>query len=89
MQRYSIFSPLVAVRLCPSGDTGKVGVLTSLPSDAVVEACGPSELGTGMIEVSWDRQRFAVFERDLETRANLEPSESLAVVNFSAEGSGE
>ena len=72
MQRYSITSPLVAIRLCPSSDVDKEGVMTSLPSDAVVEARGPSRLGTGMIEVTWQHQRYAVFELDLTTRAILE-----------------
>lgn len=78
MQRYRIFSPLVAVRLCPSGNTAQAGVLTSLPSEAVVETQGPSKLGAGMIEVSWEHQRFAVFERDLSTRATLKPAQSFA-----------
>jgi hypothetical protein len=69
MQRYSITSPLVAVRLYPSSDADKEGVMTSLPSDAIVEASGPSRLGTGMIEVTRQRQRYAVFELDLATRA--------------------
>ena len=75
MQRYSITSPLVAVRLCPSSDADKEGVMTSLPSDAIVEARGPSGLGTGMVEVTWQRQRYAVFELDLTTRAMPELSE--------------
>jgi hypothetical protein len=49
--------------------------MTSLPSDAIVEARGPSRLGTGMIEVTWQRQRYAVFELDLTTRAIRELSE--------------
>jgi hypothetical protein len=49
--------------------------MTSLPSDAIVEARGPSGLGTGMIEVTWQRQRYAVFELDLTTRAMPELSE--------------
>lgn len=74
MQRYSITSPLVAIWLCPSSETDKTGVMSSLPSDAIVEARGPSGLGTGMIEVTWQRQRYAVFELDLTTRAILELS---------------
>jgi hypothetical protein len=45
MQRYSINTPLVAVRLFRSEETEKAGVMTSLPSDAVVEIHGPSDLG--------------------------------------------
>jgi hypothetical protein len=71
MQRYSINTPLVAVRLSPSPDRAIAGVMSSLPSGAVVESSGPSELGTGMIEVVWEHQRFAVFQRDLATRATL------------------
>jgi hypothetical protein len=69
MQRYTISTPLVAIRLCPSADSDKAGVMSSLPSDAIVEIQGPSELGRGMVEVSWHHHRYAVFERDLSTRA--------------------
>ena len=75
MQRYSITSPLVAIRLHPSNESDRTGVMSSLPTDAIVEARGPSGLGTGMIEVTWQRQRYAVFELDLTTRAILELSE--------------
>jgi hypothetical protein len=71
MQRYSINTPLVAIRLCPYGDSEKAGVMTFLPADAVVEIRGPSDLGTSMVEVAWQYQRFAVFERDLKVRATL------------------
>jgi hypothetical protein len=46
-------------------------VVSSLPSDVVVETVGPSDLGTGMVEVTWLRQRYAVFELDLVERATL------------------
>ena len=71
MQRYSINAPLVAVRLFRSHHTEKAGVMTSLPTDAVVEIHGPSDLGDGMIEVAWEHQQFAVFERDLKVRGSL------------------
>jgi hypothetical protein len=45
--------------------------MTSLPANAVVEIHGPSELGDGMIEVAWEHQRYAVFQRDLVTQATL------------------
>ena len=75
MQRYSISTPLVAIRLCPSGDSDKAGVMSSLPSDAIVETLGPSDLARAMVEVSWQDQRYAVFELDLATRATPEPTE--------------
>jgi len=71
MQRYSINTPLVAVRLSPSPDGEGAGVMSSIPSGAIVETSGPSELGTDMIEVVWEHQRFAVFQGDLTTRATL------------------
>jgi hypothetical protein len=71
MQRYSINTPLVAIRLSPAGESGKTGVMSSLPSDAIVEHLGHSDLGTGMIEVAWEHQRYAVFERDLKLRGSL------------------
>jgi hypothetical protein len=70
MQQYSISTPLVAVRLDPSNE--KPGVMTSLPSEAIVEIHGPSSLGTNMVEVSWQAGRYAVFERDLKERAEPE-----------------
>jgi hypothetical protein len=51
--------------------------MTSLPPDAIVETQGPSSLGTGMIEVVWERQRYAVFEWDLKDRATLVRAESV------------
>ena len=71
MQRYTIITPLVAIRLCgPDNDTDKAG-MTFLPADAIVETHGPSSLGRGMIEVSSDNRRYAVFERDLLDRATV------------------
>ena len=75
MQRYSINTPLVAIRLCPAGDSDQAGVMTSLPSDAIVEIQGPSNVGRAMVEVSWQDQRYAVFELDLVTRATPETTE--------------
>jgi hypothetical protein len=71
MQRYSITTPLIAIELCPLIAEERSGVITSLPADAIVEIHGPSNLGTGMIEVSLERQRYAVFEQDLVERAIL------------------
>jgi hypothetical protein len=71
MQRYSITTPLVAVRLFRSHETEKAGVMTTLPAKAVVEVHSPSDVGDGMIEVAWEHQRFAVFERDLKVRGGL------------------
>jgi hypothetical protein len=51
MQRYSISTPLVAIQLCPSGDLNKSGVMSFLPSDAIVETLGPSDLARGMVEL--------------------------------------
>jgi hypothetical protein len=76
MRRYAITSPLVAIRLCASGDLDKAGVMTSLPSDAIVEIQGPYGISRGMVEVLWQHERYAVFELDLSTRATLEPSEN-------------
>jgi hypothetical protein len=71
MQRYIISSPLVAIRLSPSSDSDKAGVMSSLPSHAIIETHGPSSLGTGLVEVSWEHQLYVVFERDLKVRAIL------------------
>jgi hypothetical protein len=77
MQRYSISTPLVAVRLLRSEETEKVGVMTSIPAGAVVEIRGPSDLGDGMVEVAWEQQRFVVFKRDLATRSGLVHSKAV------------
>ena len=71
MQRYSITTPLPAIRLFQSDGTENAGVMSSLPAKAVVEVRGPSDLGTGMVEITWHCQRYAVFQRHLATRATL------------------
>ena len=45
--------------------------MSLLPAKAVVEIRGQSDLGTGMIEVTWHCQRYAVFQRHLLMRATL------------------
>jgi hypothetical protein len=72
MQRYRINTPLVAVRLFPSRDSEKPGMLVSLPEDAMVEVGGRSTVGQGMLEIRWQSEVYAVFELDLETRGNPE-----------------
>ena len=72
MMRYCINTPLVAIRLSLSTDNEKPGVMSSLPSDAIVEIHGPCSLGTNLVEVSWQAGRYAVFERDLLERAKPE-----------------
>jgi hypothetical protein len=71
MQRYSVTSSLPAIRLFPPHETDKAGVMSLLPAKAVVETRGQSDLGTGMIEVTWHCQRYAVFQRHLLMRATL------------------
>lgn len=71
MTRYRINTPLVAIRLSSTSDGETAGVMSSLPSGAIIESSGTSDLGTGMIEVTWEHQRFAVFERDLKVRGSL------------------
>ena len=73
MQRYTIRSPLVAIRLSPNDSGG--AVLAPLPTDAIVATLGPSNLGKGMVEVLWECDRYAVFELDLSTRAVPESGE--------------
>ena len=71
MKRYKITTPLVAIRLYASGDSEKAGMLVSLPEDAEVEVGGRSAVAGGMLEVTWQSERYAVFELDLELRATL------------------
>ena len=77
MQRYSVTLPLIAVRLFRPHETERAGVMSSLPADAIVEMRGPSDLSEGMVEVSWEHQRYAVFQRDLATRASLVRTEAV------------
>ena len=77
MERYSINTPLPAIRLFQSHRTGKAGEMALLPANAVVEIRGPSGVGTDMVEVTWQHQRFAVFERDLVMRATLVQIEAV------------
>jgi len=51
--------------------------MSSLPCGAIVESSGPSDLGTGMIEVAWEHQHFVVFERDLKVRGSLVRTEAV------------
>ena len=47
----------------------------SLPEDAMVEVGGSSPVGRGMLEVTWQSDRYAIFELDLEERASPELQE--------------
>ena len=51
--------------------------MTSLPSEAIVEVQGPSNLARGMVGVCWQCQRYPVFELDLTTRAAPTPTARL------------
>jgi hypothetical protein len=75
MPRYRLTTPLIAVRLLASRNSEKPGMLVSLPEDAMVEVGGRSPVARGMIEISWQSERYAVFELDLEERATLELQE--------------
>lgn len=77
MKRYRITTPLVAIQLYSSGESDKHGMLVSLPEDARVEVGGKSAVGQGMLEVTWQSSRYAVFELDLESRATPEFYEQL------------
>ena len=72
MQQYRITIPLVAIRLYSFPDNEKPGMLVSLPEDAMVEVGGRSPVGRGMLEVTWQSERYAVFELDLAERGTLE-----------------
>jgi hypothetical protein len=77
MERYSINTPLPAIRLFHSHRTGRAGEMALLPAKAVIEIRGPSGIGTDMVEVTWQHQRFAVFEQDLVVRATLVQIEAV------------
>ena len=64
--------PLVAFRLDPGHDRDHRGTVVSLPRGALVEVCESSSVGSDMMEVLWLDDRYAVFERDLQSRATPE-----------------
>ena len=75
MTRYRITTPLVAIRLPARGDDNRPGMI-SLPRGALVEAHGASSLGSSMVEITWHGEIYAVFERDLASKAAPEPEET-------------
>ena len=70
--------PLVAFRLDQGQDRDQRGTVVSLPRGAMVEVCGSSSVGQDMMEVLWLDHRYAVFERDLQSRATPESDETLS-----------
>jgi hypothetical protein len=75
MKRYRLTTPLLAIRFHASKDSEKPGMLVSLPEDAMVEVGDRSPVGRGMLEITWQSERYAVFESDLEDRSILELQE--------------
>jgi hypothetical protein len=75
MTRYRITTPLVAIRLPARGDDNRPGTI-SLPRDALLEVRGASSLGSGLVEITWCGEIYAVFERDLASKARVEPEEA-------------
>ena len=75
MKRYRITTPLVAIRL-PASRSDDRPATVSLPRDALIEVFGVSALGSSLVEIVWQSEIFAVFERDLESKAAAEPDES-------------
>jgi hypothetical protein len=73
--RYVMITPVLALKLCNQNGRPS-GVITSLPQNVPVGLSGTSEFATGMIEVSWQGERYAVFERDFKARAVLEGNAS-------------
>jgi len=74
MKRYKVTTPLVAIRLPAWRNDSRPGTV-SLPRDAVIEVVGASSLGSSLVEVVWQGEIYAVFERDLESKAAAAPDE--------------
>ena len=75
LARYTTITPLVALQLYAC--TGQPsGVITSLPPNVTMVICGTSRFATRMIEVSWQGERYAVFEADFKARSVSEPNRS-------------
>lgn len=68
LARYRTITPLVALQLDRPGGRPS-GVITSLPRNVTLVVCGTGRFATGMIEVSSQGERYAVFELDLKARA--------------------
>jgi hypothetical protein len=76
LARYTTITPLVALQLYAC--TGQPsGVITSLPQNRTMVVCGTSRFATGMIEVSWQGERYAVFELDFKARSFSESNRSI------------
>ena len=68
---FRIVTPLLALQL--QRNTGRPsGVITTLPQNVTVDISGTASFATGMIEVSWQGVRYAVFDLDFKARAVLE-----------------
>jgi hypothetical protein len=75
LARYTTITPLVALQLYAR--TGQPsGVITSLPQNVTMIICGISRFASRMIEVSWQGERYAVFELDFKARSVSEPNRS-------------
>ena len=71
LTRFRIVTPLLALQL--HRNTGRPsGVITTLPQNATVDISGTASFATGIIEVSWQCERYAVVELDFRARAVLE-----------------
>ena len=82
MQRYRMLASLAAVQISPrDGGSERAGTMALLPRNATVEVSGTSRLGPRMIEISWRRHMYAVFEFDFKTRATLQPDRQLSLIS--------
>jgi hypothetical protein len=76
-ERYYVHTALFAIRLFPSSETEQVGMMSFIPAGAIVEVSGPWNLASGIVEVTYERQRYAVLELKLDTRASPVQSEAV------------
>ena len=66
--RYEVIRSLPCVKLAQQREAGKIGVFSTIGAGSQLEIHGPSSLA-GMIEVTFQGQRYAVFQTDFEERA--------------------
>lgn len=71
--RYKVAAPIHAVKLEArpgSSLPDPTGTLVEIPVDATIEAEGPAAR-SGLINVLWNGEVFAVFNEDLQEKAHI------------------
>jgi hypothetical protein len=76
-ENYLLLSPLAAVRLGGTLENAKAGHFVTIPAGLTVALDGASSI-SGLIDVTCEGTRYAIFQVDLEERAEPLVGTSLA-----------